>query len=58
MIGKDLARRLEQLEERLLPVNEEPLVLVIIGVDPNGQKAEFRRFTVPAVPRPPKQRFR
>jgi hypothetical protein len=38
---------LERLEDRLLPANEEPIVLVIQGVDPDGHKAEFLRLTVP-----------
>jgi hypothetical protein len=58
MISKNLARRLERLEDRLLPTNEDPLVFVIIGVDPDGQKAEHCRFTVHIPQRPPKERFR
>ncbi|MGD1021123.1 MAG: hypothetical protein ABSA12_17605 [Verrucomicrobiia bacterium] len=38
MISKNLARRLERLEESLLPVLEEPLVIHIIAVDGDGRK--------------------
>lgn len=51
MTSKNLVRRMERLEDSLLPVNEEPLVLVIIGVGPDGQKSEAFRFTVPNDPR-------
>jgi hypothetical protein len=40
MISKNLARRLERLEDSLLPALEEPLVLRIISVSPNGERVD------------------
>jgi hypothetical protein len=54
MTNKSLVRRLERLEDRLLPTNEEPIVLVIHAVDADGRSEERIRFTVPASPRPAK----
>jgi hypothetical protein len=51
MIRKNLLRRLERLEDQMLPLTAEPLVLVIIGVDADGQRVEHCRFTIPAPPR-------
>ena len=45
MISKNLSRRLERLEERLLPTNEEPIVFVIVGVDADGQVVGRFRLT-------------
>ena len=42
MTRKNLARRLEQLEDSLLPVLDEPLVLRIICVSSDGQKRGVR----------------
>jgi len=58
MIGKNLSRRLERLEDQMLPLTAEPLVIVITGVDPDGQEEEFRRFILPAAPRAPKNKPR
>jgi hypothetical protein len=56
MIGKNLGRRLERLEESLLPVLEESLVIHIIAVDRYGQKRDSGiRIEVPAVPKPIKK---
>lgn len=52
MTSKGLARRLERLEESLLPLKEEPIVLRIILVSPDGTRADSGiKFTVPAVPK-------
>jgi len=57
MISKNLARRLERLEDSLLPVLEEPLVIRIIYVSPDGQREDTGiEFKVPAGPRPFKKR--
>ena len=57
MITKNLARRLERLEDSLLPVLEEPLVIRIISVSPDGQQEDSGiEFKVPAVPKPIKKR--
>ena len=59
MISKNLARRLKQLEDSLLPVNEEPLEIVIVGVDPDGNPVEeMGRYKVPIVPKPFKKSWR
>lgn len=59
MIGKNLSRRLERLKDSMLPTNEEPMVLVIVGVDADGKATgEICRLTVPAFRRPPKPRRR
>jgi hypothetical protein len=53
MIGKNLARRLERLEDSLLPVLEEPLVIHIICVDGDGRREDSGiEFKIPAVPKP------
>jgi hypothetical protein len=58
MIGKNLAR-LERLEDSMLPVNEEPLVLKIISVSPEGERVDSGiEFKVPAVPKPFRKRHR
>jgi hypothetical protein len=57
MISKNLARRLERLEDSLLPALEEPLVLRIISVSPNGERLDSGiEFKIPAVPKPFKKR--
>jgi hypothetical protein len=57
MIRRNLARRLERLEDSLLPVLEEPLVLRIISVSPDGQRVDSGiEFKVPAAPKPIKRR--
>jgi hypothetical protein len=57
MISKNLARRLERLEDHLLTVNEEPLVIRIMSVSPDGKQVDSGiEFTVPAVPKPIKKR--
>jgi len=59
MISKNLSRRLELLEDSLLPVLEEPLVLRIISVSPDDERVDSGiEFKVPAVPRPLMKRFR
>ena len=53
MVRRNLARRLERLEDSVLPVLEEPLVLRIISVSPDGERTDSGIvFTVPAVPKP------
>jgi len=57
MISKNLARRLERLEESLLPVLEEPIVIQIIAVDGDGSRTDGgMEFKIPAVPKPFKKR--
>jgi hypothetical protein len=55
MINKNLSRRLERLEDSLLPV-EEPLVIHIISVDADGRREDSGiEFKVQAVPKPIKK---
>jgi hypothetical protein len=57
MITKNLTRRLERLEDSLLPVLEELLVLRIISVSADGQRIDSGiEFKVPAAPKPIKRR--
>ena len=57
MISKNLSRRLERLEDSLLPVLEEPLVIHIISVDGDGRRVDSgMEFKVPAVPKTFKKR--
>lgn len=59
MIKRNLARRLERLEDSMLPVLEEPLVLRIISVSPDGKRTDSGIvFTVPAVSKPFKKEWR
>ena len=56
MISRNLARRLEQVEDRLLPVLEEPLVIRIISVSPEGERVDSGiEFKVQQVPKPIKK---
>jgi len=53
MTSRNLARRLERLEESLLPVLEEPIVLKIISVSPDGTRTDSGiELKVPAVRKP------
>jgi hypothetical protein len=53
MISKNLVRRLEQLEDSLLPVLEEPMVIHIIAVDGDGRRKDTGiKFQVQQVPKP------
>jgi hypothetical protein len=57
MITKNLARRLERLEDSLLPVLEEPVVIHIISVDADGRQEDSGiEFKIPAVPKTIKKR--
>jgi hypothetical protein len=57
MIARNLARRLERLEDSLLPILEEPLVLRIIWVSADGQRTDSGiEFKVPTVPKRFKKR--
>jgi hypothetical protein len=57
MTNKNLARRLERLEDSLLPVNEEPIIFRIISVSPEGERVDTgMEFKVPAVPKPLQKR--
>lgn len=59
MISKNLARRLERLEESLVPANEEPTVIKIIYVTPDGQRVDGGiEYTIPVAPKPFKRRRR
>jgi hypothetical protein len=60
MMNRNLARRLERLEEELAPL-EVVTVLHIFGVNPDGSRTEGYRFEVKArrpVQRPKASRFR
>ena len=59
MITRNLSRRLERLEDSLLPVNEEPIVLRIIPVSSDGKHVEGGiEFKIRAVPKPlPRRRW-
>jgi hypothetical protein len=50
MISRALARRLEDLETRLLPVVGEPTVISVDFVDAKGTVVDHRDFTVAAPP--------
>jgi len=53
MASKNLARRLERMGDSLLPVLEEPLVLRIISVSPDGQQVDSGiEIKVSAAPKP------
>jgi hypothetical protein len=53
MINKNLARRLERLEDSRLPVLEEPVVIKIISVSSNGEQVDSGiDFKIPAAPKP------
>lgn len=53
MTSRNLTRRVERLEEHLLPINEEPTVLRIILVSPDGQRVDSGiEFKVSATPKP------
>ena len=57
MIRKNLARRLERLDESLLPVLEEPVVIKVIYVSLDGQEVDSGiEYRIPAVPKPFKKR--
>ena len=57
MISKNLLGRLEQLEESLLPVLDEPMVLHIIGVDGDGRREDTGiKLQVQQVPMPLEER--
>jgi hypothetical protein len=60
MTSKHLARRLERLEADILPAaEEEPMVLRIISVSTNGERADTGiEFIVPAGPKLAKRRWR
>jgi hypothetical protein len=56
MISKAISRRLERLEDSLLPVLEEPLLIHIIGVDGDGRRTDTgMRIPVQQVPKPLKK---
>jgi hypothetical protein len=58
MMSRDLSRRSERLEDSLLPVLEEPLVLKIICVSPDGEQSDSGiEFEVQAAPKPLKKRL-
>ena len=45
MTTRNLSRRLERLEARLTPAKEEPVVIVIHGVNANGRVVDRFRLT-------------
>jgi len=57
MNTRNLSRRLERLEDSLLPVLEEPIILRIISVSPDGERRDSGiEFKIPAAPKPIKRR--
>jgi hypothetical protein len=58
MTTKNLSRRLERLEHRLLPASQEPLILVIQGVDANRKVVSSFELKVHIPSQPPGQRLR
>jgi len=46
MTTRNLARRLERLETRLVPAGE-PVVIQVYFVSPDGRRVDGVRFTVP-----------
>ncbi len=47
MTGKNLARRLKSLEDQLLPEQpNEPIVIQIVYVSPDGSSEDGERFTI------------
>ena len=48
MITRNLKRRLQRLEDRILPGSEEPHVLVIQFVNSDRQIVDEKRITLPA----------
>jgi hypothetical protein len=57
MISKNLSRRLERLEDQMQPVNEEPLVIRIFSVSPDGERVDTgMEFKIPAVSKPIEKR--
>jgi hypothetical protein len=56
MINKNLARRLERLEDEVLPAGEEQVVVIHVqGVDRDGQVVSTLDFRVVMPPSPPKR---
>jgi hypothetical protein len=52
MNRKSLVKRLERLEDHLLPVNEEPIVIRIFSVSPDGERVDTgMEFKIAAVPK-------
>ena len=45
MTSKNLARRLERLENRLMPAKEEPIVILVEAVSSDGQIVGRFRLT-------------
>ena len=58
MTSKNLARRLERLEETMLPAPGETLTLVIQGVDANWKVVSSFELKVLIPPQPTKRRLR
>ncbi len=57
MTVKNLTRRLERLEENLLPVLEEPLILKFMSIDSEGRRGDSGiEFKIPAARKPIKKR--
>jgi len=57
MNTRNPSRRLERLEDSLLPALEEPIILKIISFSPDGQRTDSGiEFKIPAVPKPIKKR--
>jgi hypothetical protein len=53
MTSRNLARRLEWLDESLLPTNEEPLGMRIESVSPEGERVDSGiEFRILAAPKP------
>ena len=59
MISRNLSRRLERLEDHLLPVNEEQIVIRIFSVSPDGERLDTGiEFKIAAVPKLIEKRHR
>jgi hypothetical protein len=55
MIRRNLARRLERLEEEIMPGEEKVIILHINGVDRDRQVVSTLEFRVVIPPSPPKR---
>jgi hypothetical protein len=56
MIRRNLARRLERLEDEILPAGEEDVVIIHVnGVNRDGQVVSTMEFRVVIPPSPPKR---
>jgi hypothetical protein len=52
MISRRLAARLERLEYHSLPA-EEPIVIQVVYISPDGRSTDGPRYTLPGSQKPP-----